>query len=100
MAKAKKTTEPVVTPVEVTKTFMDDLSKEELLTRYEANKIERQRLADENKMLIVLYKGATSTAKKTSAEAKIAALTAKLEALKGASVPELPADTPAETIAA
>lgn len=101
MAKNKKTTETVVSQVvETPKTFMEDLSKEELMTRYEANKAERQRLADENKLLAELYKGAASTAKKATAEAKIAALQAKLEALRGPSVPELPAEAPAETIAA
>jgi hypothetical protein len=58
------------------------LTREQLKARYEANVAERNRLADENKTIQGLYKGAVSSEKKSSAEAKIAALQAKLAALQ------------------
>jgi DNA-binding Lrp family transcriptional regulator len=93
MAKAKTTkaavaatetvvTESVIETPTVVKTTLEDLTKEELVTRYEANVAERRRLADENKVLCELYKSANSSAKKNKAEAKIAELQAKLNALQ------------------
>jgi hypothetical protein len=85
MAKANKKSEIVSTPVETSKTFLEDLSREELLCRYNDNVATRKALTEENKILCDLYKGAVSSAKKSNAEAKIAALQAKLEALKNPS---------------
>jgi hypothetical protein len=110
---AKKTTkavetaiETVVTPVaEATKTTLEDLSKEELACRYQANVEERKRLAEENKVLCELYKSANSTAKKTAAEKKIAELQAKLAALTNPTpvvsepVTEPTAEAPSEELA-
>jgi capsule polysaccharide export protein KpsE/RkpR len=87
MAKAKKNTEIVEKKVFT----LEDLTKEELEVRYNANVAERKRLAEENKFLIELHRTAVSTSKKSSAEAKIAALQAKLEALRNPSTPEIAA---------
>jgi len=57
------------------------MTREELKVRYDANVAERKRLSEENQQIGILWKGAVSSEKKSSAEAKIAALQAKLAAL-------------------
>ncbi|MDR2457460.1 MAG: hypothetical protein LBD41_03160 [Clostridiales Family XIII bacterium] len=74
MAKTKNEEKKVFT--------LEDLSRTELEVRYNANVAERKRLAEENKYLIKLHRSATSSEKKSTAEAKIAALQAKLDALR------------------
>jgi hypothetical protein len=64
---------------------LQNLTRGELLTRYKANVVERKRLAEENKVIGGLYKSKKSEETKANAEAKIAALQAKLEALKNPS---------------
>lgn len=61
-----------------------EMTKEQLVERYEANVAERKRLAAENKLLEQLYKSATKVAKQQRAEKQIADAMAKLEALKAA----------------
>jgi hypothetical protein len=85
MAKGKKIDEtPVVenTTIDIMVADPASLTREQLKARYEANVAERTRLAEENKVLGTLYKGAVSTEKKSAAEQKIAALQAKLAALR------------------
>jgi hypothetical protein len=93
MAKSKK---PVIetSAVETGKTFLEDLSREELSLRYKDNVARRQELAEENKVLAELYKKAGVTEKSTAAAAKIAALQARLDALKNPSPKAEPVVTP------
>jgi superfamily I DNA and/or RNA helicase len=69
------------------KTFLEDLSREELVVRYNDNVATRKALAAENKVLGELYSKAKSAEKTASIEAKRAALLAQLEALKNPSTP-------------
>jgi len=89
--RANKSVETVVEStvvVETPKTGLEDLTREELHARRIANVAERARLAEENILLAQLWKNATSGAKKSNAEAKIAALQAKLAALTNPTVAE------------
>jgi hypothetical protein len=94
MAKAKNTPK-----VETKIVTLEDLSREELLTRYEANKAQVKELYAENKALAELYKSATSTSKTEKTTAKLEALQAKLAALTAPSTPvvAVPEVAPAET---
>jgi uncharacterized protein YktA (UPF0223 family) len=102
MAKAKSV--PVtVSDVEVNIMTADPstLSREQLLARYNANKETVSGLRDENKIIEGLYKSATSSEKKSNAEAKIAALQAKLAALQNPTVPSVEpgVESPVEGVA-
>jgi hypothetical protein len=68
--------------MENTNTALQNLTRDELLTRHKANVAERKRLAEENKVIGGLYKSKKNEETKASAEAKIAALQARLDALK------------------
>jgi hypothetical protein len=67
-------------------TALQNLTSGELLARYKANVVERNRLSEENKELIGLYKVAKDQEKSSATEAKIQALTARLETLKNPKV--------------
>jgi hypothetical protein len=92
MSKKIATQVVVAETVDIMKVDPSTLNREQLSQRYKNNVAERNRLSEENKVLSSLYKGAVSSEKKSSAEAKIAALTAKLEALRNPSpvVPVVP----------
>jgi ubiquinone biosynthesis protein UbiJ len=62
------------------------MTSSELLARYNANVAERNRLSEENKEIIGLYKTAKAQEKSNSTEAKIQALTARLEKLQNPKV--------------
>jgi hypothetical protein len=81
---AKKNQKTVVQKmgVKTENTALQNLTRGELVTRYKANVAERKRLAEENKIIGSLYKSKKSEETKASAEAKIAALQARLDALK------------------
>jgi hypothetical protein len=101
IAVVAETVAPVITATNTDGVDLTKLTKEELHLRRLANVAERERLAEENKYLVELYRSATSSAKMTSAENKIAALQAKLAALQNPPVVEAaPAadtvETPAE----
>jgi ubiquinone biosynthesis protein UbiJ len=72
----------IVSVVETPVSSFANLTSGELITRYKANVKERKRLAEENKELSALYKAAKGQEETSSTEAKIQALTARLEALK------------------
>jgi hypothetical protein len=91
MAKAKNTPK-----VETKIVTLEDLSREELVTRYEANKAQVKELYAENKALAELYKTATSTSKTEKTTAKLEALQAKLAALTNPSTPAVVIEPVAE----
>jgi hypothetical protein len=86
--KATKNTTKIIEKEEekaVPQNTLQNLTSIELLTRYKSNVAERKRLAEENKVIGGMYKSKKSEETTASAEAKIAALQAKLEALKNPS---------------
>jgi hypothetical protein len=82
---SKKTETPVPAEIDIMTADPTTLTREQLKARYDANMAERRRLAEENKVIGNLYKSATSTEKNANKEARIAALTAQLEALRNPS---------------
>ena len=74
--------ESVAAPVNT----LETMTREELKTRYNDNIATRKALAEENQMLVQLYRTASSSAKKSSAEAQIAKLQERLAALTNPTV--------------
>jgi hypothetical protein len=80
--KLEKNIVPETTAVETQVSPFASLTSTELMARVRVNVKERKRLSAENKELIGLHKATKAQEKSSSTEAKIAALTAQLEALK------------------